>query len=102
MVSPLGRPTGIPWVMGTFWVHGMLGPRKWLVHPESTMALLSLVGLLAGTKIRECRLFRSEILDVVAPCPDQVPLLVSDPCIMSALVAEFLWPGAGVVYFQLE
>ena len=34
--------------MGTLWVHGVVGPRKWLVHPESTMALLFLVGLLVG------------------------------------------------------
>ena len=27
------------------------GTQKWLVHPESTMALLLLMGLLAGTKI---------------------------------------------------
>ena len=66
------------------------------------MALLSLVGMLAGTKIGEYILFRSESLDVVAPCPDQVPLLVSDLCIMLALVAEFLWLGAGVGHFQLE
>ena len=66
------------------------------------MALLLLVGLLAGTKIEEYRLFRSEILDVVAHCLDQVPLLVSDPCIMLALVADFWWPGAGVVHLQLE
>ena len=88
--------------MGTFGVHGVMGPRKWLVHPEPTTTLLSLVGLMAGTKIREYRLFISEILDVVYPCPDQVPLFVSNPCIMLALVADFLWPGAGVVYFQLE
>ena len=48
MVSPLGSTTGSPWVMGTLWVHGVVGPRKWLVHPESTMALLFLVGLLVG------------------------------------------------------
>ena len=102
MVSPLGRPTGSPWVMGTLWVHGVVGTRKYLVHTESTMDLLSLVGLLAGTKIGEYTSFRSEILDVVAPCPDQVPLLVSEPFIMLALVADFLWTGAGVVHFQLE
>ena len=50
MVFPLGSPTGSPWVIGTLWVHGLVGPRKWLVYPESMMDLLSLVGLLAGTK----------------------------------------------------
>ena len=74
MMSPLGRPTGSPWVMGTLWVHSVVVPRKWLVHPESMMALLSLVGLLAGTRIGEYIFLRYEILDVVAPCPDQVPL----------------------------
>ena len=66
------------------------------------MDLLLLVGLLAGNKIVEYILFRSKNLDVVAPCPDQVPLLVFDPCIMLALVADFLWPGAGVENFQRE
>ena len=66
------------------------------------MAMLLLVGMLAETKIGGYILFRSEILDVVAPCPDQVPLLVSEPFIMLALVADFLWPGAGVVHFQLD
>ena len=49
----LGRPTGIPWVMGNLWVHGVVGPRKGLLRPESAIALLSLVGLLVGTKIGE-------------------------------------------------
>ena len=53
MMSPLGRPTGSPWVMGTLLMHGVVGTRKWLVNPESTMALLSLVGRLAGTIIGE-------------------------------------------------
>ena len=87
--------------MGTLWVHGVVGTRKWLVHPELTMALLSLVGMLAGTIIGEYKLFISEILDVVAPCPDHVHLLVSEPCIMLDLVADFWWPGAGIVNFQL-
>ena len=101
MVLPLGRPTGSPCFMGTLWVHCVVGTIKLLVHPESTMDLLSLVGLLLGTKIGEYRFFISEVLDVVDLFPDQVPLLVSDPCIMLALVAGFLWPGAGVVHFQL-
>ena len=53
------------------------------------MDLLSLVGLLLGTKIGEYRFFISEVLDVVDLFPAQVPLLVSDPCIMLALVADF-------------
>ena len=102
MVLPLGRPTGSPWVMGTLWVHSVVGPIKWLVHPESTMAMLLLVGMLVGTNIGEYRLFIYEILDVVSPCPDQLPLLVSNSCIILSLVADFLWPGAGVVHFQLD
>ena len=88
--------------MGTLRVHGVVGPIKWLVHPESTMALLLLEGLLEGTRIGEYILFRSEILDVVATCPDHVPLLVSNPCIMLALVTDFWWPNADIVHFQLE
>ena len=102
MMLPLGRPTGSPCFIGTLWVHGVVGPRKWLVHPASTMALLLLVGVLVGNRIGEYRLFRSEILDVVSPYLDQVPLLVSDLCIMLDLVADFWWPGAGIVHFQLE
>ena len=88
--------------MGNLWVHGVVGPIKWLVHPESTMAMLLLVGMLVGTNIGEYRLFIYEILDVVSPCPDQLPLLVFNSCIILSLVADFLWPGEGVVHFQLD
>ena len=53
MISPLGRPTGSPWVMGTLLVHGVGGDQKMASDQESMMALLSLVGLLEGTIIQE-------------------------------------------------
>ena len=51
MMSSLGRRTGSPWIMGTLLVHSVVGTIKRSVHPESTMALLSFVVLLEGTRI---------------------------------------------------
>ena len=59
-------------------------------------------GAIGGNYNRRINIFRSGIIDVVAPCLDQVPLLVSNPCCVLDLVADFWWPGAGVVYFELD
>ena len=36
--DPFGSPTRMPLDVEDCFVHGVEGPRKWLVHPESTMA----------------------------------------------------------------
>ena len=46
-----GIPTRMPLDVEDLLVHGMLGPRKWLVQPESTMARV------LGTKVRGAVVF---------------------------------------------
>ena len=36
--DPLGRPTRMPLDVEDLFVHVVVGPRKWMVQPESTMA----------------------------------------------------------------
>ena len=44
--DPFGRPTRIRFDVEDLLVHWVVGPRKWLVQPESTMARV------LGTKVR--------------------------------------------------
>ena len=46
-----GIPTIIPLEVDYFLVHGVVGPRKWLVQPESAMARV------LGTKVRGAVVF---------------------------------------------
>ena len=46
-----GRPTIIPLEVEDLLVHGVVGPRKWLVQPESMMARV------LGTKVRGAVVF---------------------------------------------
>ena len=46
-----GRPTRVPFEVENLLVHGVVGPRKWLVHPESTIAIV------LGTKVRDVVVF---------------------------------------------
>ena len=48
---PLVRPTRMPLDVEDLFVHGLLGPRKWLVQPQLTMARL------LGTKVRGAVVF---------------------------------------------
>ena len=49
--DPFGRSTRMPFEVEDVLVHGVVGPRKWLVQPESTMARVS------GTKVRGAVVF---------------------------------------------
>ena len=49
MVSPFSRLTKMPLEVGILLLHGVSGPRKWLVHPKSAMARQE--GLLGTTGI---------------------------------------------------
>ena len=46
-----GRPTRMPLDMEDLFVHGVAGPRKWMVRPESTIARV------LGTKVRGAVVF---------------------------------------------
>ena len=46
-----GRPTRMPLKVEDLLVHGLVGPRKWLVQPESAMARV------LGTKVRGAVVF---------------------------------------------
>ena len=54
-----GSPTRIPLDVEDFFVHGVEVPRKWLVQPESTMAIL------LGTKVRGAVVFATFSLYLV-------------------------------------
>ena len=49
--DPFGRPTRMPLDVEDLLVHGVVGPRKWLVKPELTMARV------LGTKVRGAVVF---------------------------------------------
>ena len=51
-----GRPTIIPLDVEDLLVHVVVGPRKWLVQPESTMAIVF------GTKLRGAVVFATFFL----------------------------------------
>ena len=61
-------------------VHGVLGPRKWLVQPELTMARV------LGTKVRGAVVFANFSLYLVPSC-SQLGLFLADPLFVSAFVA---------------
>ena len=44
--DPFGIPTRMPLEVEDLLMHGVVGPRKWLVQPESTIARV------LGTKVR--------------------------------------------------
>ena len=49
--DPFGIPTRMPFEVEDLLVHGVAGPRKWLVQPELTMARV------LGTKVRGAVVF---------------------------------------------
>ena len=78
--DPFGRPTRMPLDVEDLFVHGMVGPRKWLVQPESTMARV------LGTKVRSAVVFATFSLYLV-PSRSQMGLFLADPPFVSAFVA---------------
>ena len=57
--DPFGSPTRIPLDVEDLLVHGLLGPRKWLVQPELTMERV------LGTKVRGAVVFATFSLYLV-------------------------------------
>ena len=75
-----GSPTRMPLGVEDLFVHGVEGPRKWLVQPESTMARV------LGTKLRSAVVFATFSL-YLFPSHSHLGLFLAEPEIVSAFVA---------------
>ena len=78
--DPFGIPTRMPLDVEDFCVHGVEGPRKWLVQPDSAMARV------LGTKVRGAVVFSTFPLYLV-PIHYQLGLFIAEPPFVSAIVA---------------
>ena len=93
--DPFGRPTIMPLDVEDLLVHGLVGPRKWLVQPESTMARV------LGTKVRGAVVFATFSLYLV-PSRSRMGLFLAEPPFVSAFVAPLSCLGLGFSQSQLE
>ena len=78
--APFGSPTRMPLDAEDLFVHGIEGPRKWLVRPESTMARV------LGTKVKGAVVFATVSLYLV-PSHAHMGLFLAEPPLVSAFVA---------------
>ena len=86
MDAPFGIPTGMPLDVEEFFVHGVEGPRKWLVQPESTMARM------LGTKVRGDVVFETFSL-YLFPSYSRLGLFLAEPPFVSAFVSPLSCPA---------
>ena len=93
--DPFGIPTRMPLDVEDLLVHGVVGPRKWLVQPESTMMRVLV------TKVRGAVVFATFSLYLV-PSRSQLCLFLSEPPFLSAFVAPFSCPVLGFLRSRLE
>ena len=84
---PLGSPTRMPLDVEYLFLHGVVGPRKWLVQAESTMAIV------LGTKVRRAAVFAKFSLYLV-PSHSQLGLFLAEPQFVSAFCCSFVMPGS--------
>ena len=90
-----GRPTRMPLDVEELFVHGVVGPRKWLVQPESTMTRV------LRTKLRGAVVFATLSLYLV-PSHSHLGLFLSGPPFVSAFVAPLSCPDLGFSQSRLE
>ena len=88
MNDPFGSPTRMPLDVKDLFVHGVEGNRKWLVHPELTMARV------LGTKVRGAVVFATFSLYLV-PSHSQLGLFLDEPPFLSAFVSTLSFPALG-------
>ena len=81
--APFGSPTRMPLDVEDLFVHGVEGPSKWLVQPESTMARLLV------TKVRSAVVFETVSL-YLFPSHAQMGLFLSESPLVSSFLAPFL------------
>ena len=85
----------MPLDVDDLFVHGVVGPRKWLVQPESTM------GRVLGTKMRGAVVFATFSLYLV-PSHSQLVLFLAEPPFVSAFFAPLSCPVLGFSQSRLE
>ena len=90
-----GRPTRMPLDVEDLFVHGVVGPRKWLVQPELMMTRV------LGTKVRGTVVFANFSLYLV-PSHSQLGLFLAEPPFASAFVAPLSCPVLGFLQSRLE
>ena len=82
------RPTRMPLYMEDLLVCGVVGPRKWLVQPESMMVIV------LGTNVRGDVVFATFSLYLV-PSRFQLGLFLDDPSFVSPFSAPLLCSAIG-------
>ena len=80
---------------GIVFVHGVEGPRKWMVQPEPTMARV------LGTKVRGAVVFATFYFYLV-PSHAQLGLFLAETPVVSAFVAPLSLPSVGCSQSRLE
>ena len=93
--DPFGSPTSMPLDMEDLFVHEVVGPRKWLVQPELTMARV------LGTKMRGTVVFATFSL-YLATSHSQLGLFLAEPPFVSDFVAPLSCPALGFSQLRLE
>ena len=88
-------PTKIPLDVEDLFVHGVAGPRKWLVQPESTMEIV------LGTKVRDAVVFANFSLYLV-PSHSQLGLFPADTPFVSDFVSPLSCPALGFSQSRIE
>ena len=81
-----GSPTRMPLDVEALFVNGVVGPRKWPVHPESTMARV------LGTKVRGAVVFLI-FSSYLVLSHSQLGFFLADPPFVSAFVAPLSCPA---------
>ena len=93
--APFGIPTRMPLGVEDLFVHGVEGPRKWLVQPESKMEIVLV------NKVRIAVVFATVSLYLV-PSHAQLGLFLAEPPFVSTFVAPLSLPSLGCVQSRLE
>ena len=86
--DPFGSPIRIPLDVEDLFVRGVVGPRKLLVQPESTMERVLVI------KVRGAVVFATFSLYLV-PSHSQMGLFLSEPPFVSAFVDPLSFPSLG-------
>ena len=93
--APFGSPTRMPLDVEDLFVHGVEGPRKWLVHPESMMARV------LRTNVRGDIVFATFSLYLVLS-HSQLGLFLAEPPFVPAFVAPLSCPSLWCSQSRIE